>query len=258
MSGRPRPGFVEDFDGGDLDRSVWLPHYLPAWSSRAASAATCSVAGSELTLSIPPEQGLWCAGDHEPSLRVSGIQSGSFSGPVGSTTGQQPFRDGQTVREEQPEFWGWTPDGGHVEVRARLDLSPRSMASVWMVGLEDRPDRCAEICVFEIFGDAVDPGRSAEVGSGLKAFRDPAVTQDFEAVRLPLDVAQWHTYAVDWGRERATFSVDGEDVRTCPRPPAYPLQLMVAVFDFPDQSAGDDGHLVPRFVIDRIDSRDRP
>ncbi len=35
-----------------------------------------------------------------------------------------------------------------------MDLSPRSMASLWMSGLEDEPDRCGEICVFEIFGDA--------------------------------------------------------------------------------------------------------
>lgn len=252
MTGRARPGFVDEFDGDDLDASVWLPHYLPAWSSRAESAATYAVADSALTLSIPPDQGLWCAGDHEPPLRVSGIQSGSFSGPVGSTLGQQPFRDGQTVREEQPEFWGWTPDGGHVEIRARLVLSPRSMASLWMVGLEDMPERCAEICVFEIFGDAVEPGRSAEVGAGLKAFRDPAVSQDFDAVRLPLDVADFHTYSVDWTPELATFRVDGQEVRSCPRPPAYPLQLMVAVFDFPDRSAGDDGHLVPALVVDHV------
>ena len=252
MTGRARPGFADEFDGDDLDRSVWLPHYLPAWSSRAESAATYAVADSALTLSIPPDQGLWCAGDHEPPLRVSGIQSGSFSGPVGGTLGQQPFRDGQTVREEQQEFWGWTPDGGHVEIRARLVLSPRSMASLWMVGLEDVPERCAEICVFEIFGDAVEPGRSAEVGAGLKAFRDPAVSQDFDTVRLPLDVADFHTYSVDWTSELATFRVDGQEVRSCPRPPAYPLQLMVAVFDFPERSVGDDGHLVPALVVDHV------
>ncbi len=244
--------FADDFDGDDLDRAVWLPHYLPAWSSRAESAATYSVADSRLTLSIPPEQGLWCAGDHTPALRVSGMQSGSWSGPVGSTLGQQPFRAGQTVREEQPAFWGWTPDGGHVEVRARLVLSPRSMASLWMVGLEDSPDRCAEICVFEVFGDTVEPGRSAAVGMGLKEFRDPDVTQDFEAVPLPIDVSEPHSYAVDWDRERATFLVDGEAVRSTPRPPAYPLQLMVAVFDFPENSVGGDDHLVPELVVDHI------
>jgi hypothetical protein len=34
-------------------------------------------------------------------LRVSGIQSGAFSGEAGSTVGQQPFRDGLVVREAQ-------------------------------------------------------------------------------------------------------------------------------------------------------------
>jgi hypothetical protein len=34
------PTFADEFDGTDLDRDVWLPHYLPAWSSRAESRAT--------------------------------------------------------------------------------------------------------------------------------------------------------------------------------------------------------------------------
>ena len=86
--------FLDHFDGPDLDRDSWLPHYLPHWSSRAASAATYAVEESELRLTIPTGQGLWCEGDHEPPLRVSGIQSGVFSGEVGSTRGQQPYRDG--------------------------------------------------------------------------------------------------------------------------------------------------------------------
>jgi beta-glucanase (GH16 family) len=121
-----------------------------------------------------------------------------------------------------------------------------------MVGLEDRPERCAEICVVEVFGDAVEPGRSAEVGMGLKEFRDPDVTRDFAAPRLPVDVAEFHDYAVDWTAERAEFFVDGELIRTCPRPPGYPMQMMVAVFDFPDRSTGADAHEVPQLVIDRL------
>ena len=50
--------FVDDFDGGELDTEVWLPHYLPQWSSRAESAADYAVADSELRLTIPPDQGL--------------------------------------------------------------------------------------------------------------------------------------------------------------------------------------------------------
>ena len=70
---------ADEFDGPELDRSVWLPHYLPAWSSRAETAATYDLGDSCLRLSIPTGQGLWCADDHTPPLRLSGIQSGNSS-----------------------------------------------------------------------------------------------------------------------------------------------------------------------------------
>ena len=186
---------LDHFDGGDLDTRRWIPHYLPQWSSRAESAATYEVAGSELRLTIPPEQGLWCPEDHDPPLRVSGIQSGVFSGDAGSTIGQQPFREGLVVRESQPTRAGWTPEYGRLEVSARMELSPRSMASVWMVGLEDEPSRSGEICVFEVFGDALstEGGEpAAAVGMGVHPFRDPSLTDDFATPRLAIDVSEFH------------------------------------------------------------------
>ncbi len=44
------------------------------------------------------------------------------------------------------------------------------------------------------------------------------------------------------------------EVKRCPGPPAYELQLMLAVFDFPTWSDGADDELVPEFFIDRISS----
>ena len=234
--------FEDDFDGAELDLAVGVPHYLPQWSSRAESAATYEVGGSELRLTIPPEQGIWCAGDHEPALRVSGVQSGVASR-------QQPFRDGQVVREAQETLWGWTPEYGRLEVRARMELSPRSMASVWMVGLEEVPTRSGEVCVFEVFGDALEPG-SAAVGSGIKPFRDPALTWEFDAPRLAIDVAEPHVYAAEWRPGRVDFSVDDQPVKTVHQAPDYPLQMMVAVFDFPEQ-AGPSEH-VPLLAVDRV------
>ena len=244
--------FEDHFDGLDLDPAVWVPHYLPAWSSRADTAATYAIHDSCLHLSIPPDQGLWLPGEHTPPLRVSGIQSGNFSGPVGSTIGQQPFRDGLVVREEQEAFRGWTPDHGHLEMRARGVVTPRSMIGWWLAGFEDVPEHSAEILVFEIFGDAVAPGPSAAVGMGLRAFRDPDVTGDFEAVRLPIDPADFHTYAIDWSPERVDILLDGERVKSCERPPSYPMQMMIAVFDFPEKSTGDDDDAVPELVVDYL------
>ena len=237
---------MEHFDGPGLDTDVWIPHYLPHWSSRAQSAATYTVIDSELRLTIPPEQGLWCPDDHDP-IRVSGIQSGLVSG-------QQAFADGLVVKEPQPSHYGWTPHHGRIEVRARMDLSPRSMTSVWMVGLEEEPNRCGEICVFEVFGDALEPGRAAAVGMGVHPFRDPALTDDFAAPRLELDVTEHHTYTAEWSDERVDFVVDGTRVRSVGQAPAYPMQMMVAVFDFPahERAQAHAGH-VPLLAVDRIE-----
>ncbi len=253
--------FEDRFSGPDLDSEVWFPHYLPAWSSRADTAASYRLDDAGLTLDVPPDHPRWCPDTHPTPLRVSGIQSGSWSGPLGSTLGQQHFTDGQTVLEEQERFEGWLPTTGRVEISARMELSHRSMAALWMSGFEDDDEqlRCGELCVFEVFGKDLGPveDASAEVGVGIKAFRDPALTQDFAAPRLPIDVLEPHLYAVEWDAGEAVFSVDGMVLRRCARPPTYPMQLMIAVFDFPDLSTGDDHHLVPRLVVDRV-AGDRP
>ncbi|HYF74819.1 MAG TPA: glycoside hydrolase family 16 protein [Nocardioides sp.] len=245
---------AEEFDGPVLDATTWVPAYLPVWSSTAASAATYTIDNSCLTLTIPPAQGLWCAGDHEPPLRVSGIQSGAWSGPVGSPLGQQRYREGLAVREAQDRFEGWLPFSGRVAVRCAMTLSPRSMAALWLSGFEDDPaqEQCGELCVVEVFGKDLGPEPSAEVGVGIKPFRDPALRDDFAAPRLPIDVSEPHTYAVDWDASVAVFSVDGREVRRCAQPPTYPMQVMVAVFDFPAWSTGDDDHLVPALEVDWI------
>jgi Glycosyl hydrolases family 16 len=247
--------FRDDFDAPDLDSSVWLPHYLPAWSSREKTRASYRLEESCLVLDVPVDHPPWPL--HEPSLRVSAVQSGNWSGPVGSTRGQQRFREGLRVREEQPRFEGWLPSSGHVEIRCRMTLSPRSMGAMWLAGFEDDAEqlRCGELCVVEIFGRSVRhsaDGGSCEVGAGIKAFRDPGLTQDFDAPRLSIDATGFHTYAVDWDADMAVFSVDGREVRRCARPPTYPLQVMVAVYDFPEWSTGTDDDLVPELWVDHI------
>jgi hypothetical protein len=248
--------FEDRFEGSTLDPSRWFPHYLPAWSSRAATRASYRCGADGLVLDIPVDHPIWCPGDHTPPLRVSGIQSASWSGPVGSTRGQQRFREGQQVVEEQPRFEGCLVGSGRVAIEARMRLSPRSMAALWLSGLEDDEEqlRCGELCVFEIFGNALGPADepSAEVGVGIKAFRDPALTQDFAAPRVPIDVTDTHTFAVEWDAAEAVFTVDGEPLRRCAAPPTYPMQLMLAVFDFPGWSVGGDDHLVPELVVRRV------
>lgn len=246
---------LDDFDAPELDTGRWLPHYLPMWSSRAATAAAYRLADSCLVLEVPGDHPDWLPGQHAPRLRVSGMQSGCRSGPVGSTDGQQCVHEGQRVAEAQPEFRGHLQSGGHLEVRCRMQLSARSMAALWLCGFEERPEESGELCVVEVFGKDLRPG-SARVGMGIKPIRDPRLRADFDAPELPIDVAAMHTYAVDWDAAEAVFSVDGTEVRRCPGPPTYPLQVMMGVFDFPEWADGsDEDLLVPQLVVDRVEGR---
>ena len=246
----------ERFSEGRLDETVWTPAYLPAWSSARDAAATYEVLPEGLRLTVPPEQPLWCPDLHEEPLRVSAVQSGNWSGPVGSTRGQQAFADGLLVREAQRPRWGFTPRYGRVEVECRATLSERSMFSAWMVGLEVEPDDCGEICLVEVFGETLAAGPVAAVGHGIKRIRDPRLREDFVAPPLPVDVSEPHVYAVDWRPGEVDFLLDGELVRTVPQAPAYPMQLIVAVFDFPRRaSASREDIPVPELVVRRVEGR---
>lgn len=81
------------------------------------------------------------------------------------------------------------------------------MGATWLAGFEDHAQDAGEICVVEVFGRSVDPGRSAEIGMGVKAVNDPRLTDDFAAPRLDLDVTDYHTYAVEWDASAARFEM---------------------------------------------------
>ena len=133
-----------------------------------------------------------------------------------------------------------------------MELTPRSMASVWMVGIEDEPHRSGEICIFEVFGETLRDGGAA-VGMGVHPFRDPALRDDFAAPQLDIDVAEFHVYAADWRPGRVDFFVDGAHMRTVEQAPDYPMQMMIGVFDFPAKpAAAEHADHVPRFVLDSV------
>ena len=87
---------------------------------------------------------------------------------------------------------------------------------------------------------------------GVHPFRDPALSEEWAAERLALDVAEPHDYAAEWHPGRVDFRVDGRPVKTVRQAPDYPMQMMVAVFDFPEKAASaPDGH-VPLLAVDHV------
>ncbi len=122
-----------------------------------------------------------------------------------------------------------------------------------MIGYEDEPERSAEICVCEIFGRDVGPSH-ATIGMGVHPFGDPRIVDDFSAVRMPIDVLEFHVYAAEWTPAGVAFFVDGELVKTVGQSPYYPMQLMLGIYEFPrENDAERRADAYPKeFVVDAV------
>jgi Glycosyl hydrolases family 16 len=237
--------FEDTFAGDTLDGTRWLPYYLPQWSSREQSVARYRLGDGLLRLVIEADQPPWCP-EFDDGTRVSSLQTGVFAGPVGSTVGQSRFNPDLVVRQAQDDARLYTPQYGLFELRARAVDDPACMVALWMIGYEDEPDRSAEICICEIFGRDVGPDR-AGVGMGLHPFGDPGIRDEFSVEDLPIDARDFHVYAAEWTPEHVAFFVDRRLVKLVEQSPAYPMQFMLGIYEFPD---GGQGSYPKEFVVD--------
>ena len=229
--------FFDSFEGDELDRSRWLPAYLPQWSNRALSAARYEQRDGTLRLLIESDQLPWSP-EHNGGLRVSNLQTGVFSGPVGSDIGQHHFAAELHVREAQEEQRLYTPLYGIVEAHVAANPDPNCMVALWMIGFEDQPDHSAEICIFEIFGRELDADK-AIVGMGLHPFGDTRIRDEFVKVPVAMDALDFHTYSVEWLPDQVRFFIDDEAVASMDQSPDYPMQLMLNIYEFEGALSGN-------------------
>jgi hypothetical protein len=242
--------FEDTFEGDALDRDRWLPSYLPHWSSRARAAARYDLVDGLLRLRIDAGQEPWCP-EFDGEVRVSSLQTGAYAGPVGSSIGQHRFNSAAVVREAQPELRLYTPQYGRIVLRARFGDDPYAMAALWLIGYEDEPERSAEICVCEIFGRDVEADRTV-VGMGVHPFGDPRIVDDFSKVTIPIDAREFHVYTAEWTPTDVAFFVDGESVKTVQQSPAYPMQLMLSLYDFTPEGGANAGVYPKEWVVDYV------
>src|SRR5215213_1437678 len=159
--------FEELFTAPVPDPDRWVAHYLPHWTTPERSAARYDLLPGRLRLRIDADQPAWRVEDGE--MRVSNLQTGTFSGPAGSSTGQHRHRPDLTVATPQPTRRLYTPASGRAEAVMRASRDPTCMLAFWLVGFEEEsPEASGEICVAELFGHALGRDRS-RVRIGVKA-----------------------------------------------------------------------------------------
>jgi hypothetical protein len=221
------PDLDDDFSEGPSAR-WWVPHYLPHWTTPDRSKARYRVTPDGLELRIEADQPDWRPED--APLRVSNLQTGTFSGPIGSERGTHRHRRGLRVRTHAPRRLLFAPASGRVDLTVRATTDDSCMLAAWLVGTEHLSlDDSGEICIFEIDADAI--GATTTARSGIKAHHDPRLVTDMAEVTLPLDATRPHTWTVIWGEAGTTIGCEGLVVRRSPQAPRYPLFLMVDLFE---------------------------
>jgi hypothetical protein len=235
-----RATIAEHFLGPELDSGLWIDHYLPQWTTPERSAARYDRHGDGLRLRIDADQPAWREADGP--MRVSNLQTASFSGPVGSTRGTHRHRlDDLRVVTPQPTRRLWTASSGEVSVRVSASADPAVMVGIWLVGLEaSGPSDSGELCIAELFGTAVGP-TSSTVRMGIKAHHDPRLVDEVRDIPLAIDATEPHSYGVTWSPTATEFSVDGRVVMTSEQRVNYELQLMIDLFEFPSESERPPG-----------------
>jgi len=211
---RTRWDCIERFESGELNANLWIPEYLPHWTTPERSRARYRITSAGLELRIDADQPGWRTADGE--FRTSHVQTAAFAGPEGSRFGQHRIGFDLTVRTPGSPLSLWTPDAGSVEVGASANSDPTCTLGVWLVGHEQTdPDDPGEICIAKVFGNSVATNAAA-VRVGIKAHHDPRLTTDVLDVSVPIDATRPHTYGAEWGATGCAITVYGTEIyRTC-------------------------------------------
>jgi hypothetical protein len=233
------PDFDDEFGDGSCSRTLdperWIDHYLPHWTTADRSRARYRIAEAGLGLVIEPDQPEWRPED--APLVVSSIQTGTFSGDEGTSTGIHRHRpDGMVVRSPQRRRMLWAPRAGRVDVTLSPAVKPGYVTAAWLVGTEEfSAEDCGEICLVELELIA-DPSGHEEVvaRTGVKAHGDPRLSTEMRALDPDPTWGGLSTWSVEWGSAGTTVSVDGREVFATPQHTTYPLILLVGLFRVTD------------------------
>lgn len=216
---------VERFDLPAPDPALWIPAYLPHWTTAERAAARYAVTERGLELRIDREHPAWRPLDGD--FRVSHLQTGHHDG-------QHRVGTDLTLTASYPSQTLWTPRAGAVEVVASASSLPTAMLGIWLVGHESTgPDDSGEICIAEVFGRTVT-GASSTVRVGVKAHHDPRLLDEVLDIPLPMDATRPHAYGARWDASGCEITVDGTVVHRTDQALDYPVQLMIDLWEFPD------------------------
>ena len=242
--------FSDEFAKNTLDKSKWSPYYLPQWSSKEKTATNYVINKGHLILKIDEDQQPWSK-EFNGEVKVSSLQTGVFSGELGSTIGQHRFTDKCLVREPQKTQKLYTPQYGYFEIRAKALSYKNNVCAFWMIGFEDEPNKSGEICIMEIKGWNVEERRAIN-GYGIRSFADTALENEFFEDEFEIDAIAFNIYAAEWFPDRIEFYINNRKVKTIQQSPTYEMQFMLNIYEVPTDEELLDNSYPKLFEIDYV------
>lgn len=227
------PDLFEDFSKG-VDSAKWIAAYLPHWTTPERAEARFATSDHGLELRIDADQPVWRPED--APMRVSSLQTGNQSGPVGSTRGTHPHESGMSVRTHWPRTELWLPTAGRIDITVSASASAGCMLAAWFIGIGEPAEDAGEICLFEI--DAPKSNGVWTARCGIKAHTDQRLHDEKVEVPLWFDAAKPHTWTLLWGDGATAIGCEGQVVAQFNQAPGYPLLLLVDLFEL-TEPAGD-------------------
>lgn len=135
--------FHDEFEGKEIDRTKWIPEYLPSWpKDRTVCTPTYEMKDGVVRLTIDRDS----KNEFDKGMYISGFMSASRTGMHHYDPKRKALHSIKTEATQINQY-------GYYEMRAKMQAGGGVHCAWWLIGFEDDPNQSCEIDIFEILGD---------------------------------------------------------------------------------------------------------
>jgi hypothetical protein len=210
--------FHDEFDGKEIDRTKWIPEYLPSWpKDRTVCTPTYEMKDGVVRLTIDRDS----KNEFDKGMYISGFMSASRTGMHHYDPKKKALHSIKTEATQINQY-------GYYEMRAKMQVGGGVHCAWWLIGFEDDPNQSCEIDIFEILGTDVD-----RIWSTVHSWKDSTIQYHTEHPWFANKklAEEFHVYGFDWTPEGVTVYVDGIQVMTHKAAITYPLIQIISFYD---------------------------
>lgn len=210
--------FHDEFEGNEIDKSKWIPEYLPSWpKDRSICTPTYEMKDGIIKFIIDKNS----KNEFDKSMYISGFMSASRTGLHHYDPKKKALHEIKTEATQINQY-------GYYEMRAKMQNGGGVHCAWWLIGFEDDPNQSCEIDIFEILGTDVN-----KIWATVHSWKDSTIQYHTEHPWFANKklAEEFHIYGFDWTPEGVAVYVDGIQVMKHKAAITYPLIQIISFYD---------------------------